>query len=493
MSLSKAVSKEVGFVTSAQDYLLFLEGLPSAKINDLIVSKTGSRAIVQSLEKEKIEAWMLDPERPKPGDTFELTSEGLKLPLRSNLFGRIINPLGVTVDGKAPLPPSGGLTLDLDVVAPGIDGREIITKQFYTGLTVVDTLLPIGRGQRELLFGEARSGKSTFLLDMIVHQKNKNCICIYTAIGRSEIDVKRFGESIEKEGASPFTIVIASTSSDAAPLIAIAPSVGCSVAEYYRDQGKDVLLILDDFATHSKYLREIYLLSGRIPGRESYPADIFFQHSHLVERAGSFNEKYNKGAITLLPVIETDIENFTNLIPTNVMSMTDGHILFSASLRAQGQYPAIEPDRSVTRVGRQTQTFIHKVLSDRIRSLIADYHELERYGRFGSELTAQTQMVIKRGKITEELLKQDPLAYVDPEIQIMMLSLVFSGYFDEKDVEFVRQNKNIIIKTLSENNTFREIRAKIKSVELDPLITDLKNKHSILETACQQSQTSKKS
>jgi len=177
-----------------------------------------------------------------------------------------------------------------------------------------------------------------------------------------------------------------------------------SVAEHYRDQGKDVLLILDDLATHAKYMREISLLAGRIPGRESYPADIFYQHSHLVERAGNFSDKKGKGSITLLPVIETDLESFSSLIPTNVMSMTDGHLLFSASLRAQGQYPAIEIDRSVTRVGRQTQKFIHKVLSDRIRSLLADFHELQRFSRFGTELTGQTQLIIKIYSIVSKVL-----------------------------------------------------------------------------------------
>jgi len=342
----KTGTKEVGFVIQSQDYLLFLEGLPTTKLNDVIVDAQGHRAIITALEEEKIEAWMLDNFHSKPGDSFTVSPEGLRLALQYNLFGRTISPLGLPLDGKPGLPP-GGVEIDLDLVAPGIDSRELITEQFYTGLIAVDTLLPIGKGQRELLYGEPRSGKTPFLLDIIIHQKVFNRICIYCAMGRSEIDIKRFAENLIQNGGSSYTVIIAASSSDSAPLIAIAPAMASSVAEHYRDQGKDVLLILDDLATHAKYMREISLLAGRIPGRESYPADIFYQHSHLVERAGNFSDKKGKGSITLLPVIETDLESFSSLIPTNVMSMTDGHLLFSASLRAQGQYPAIEIDRSI--------------------------------------------------------------------------------------------------------------------------------------------------
>jgi F-type H+-transporting ATPase subunit alpha len=227
-------------------------------------------------------------------------------------------------------------------------------------------------------------------------------------------------------------------------------------------------------------------LAGRIPGRESYPADIFYQHSSIVERAGNFNEHYGNGSITMLPTIETPIENFTALIPTNVMSMTDGHILFSANLRAQGIYPAIEVDRSVTRVGRQTQTFIHKVLSDRVRSLLAEYHELERYGRFGSELSAATQLKIKQGKIVEELLKQEPQTAITPEVQIMYLSLVFTGFFDKRDTEAIRGDKAKILTVLAEQKQYQALAVYIKSKEakLDDLIEKLKGEFKALEEVC---------
>lgn len=465
--------KEVGFVISTQDYLMVLQGLPSARVNDIITTKNHGRAMVTALSKDRVEAVMLDPERPKPGDYLEKAASGIMLPLSMNIFGRAINPLGVPLDGKATLPP-GGEVLDLDIVAPGIDKREKIVRQFYTGITMIDTLLPIGRGQRELILCEPRSGKEQLFLDIIVSQKGKNVICIYAGIGRSDVEIKRLAEDVQTSGAADYTIIIAATSNESAPMIQITPSIASALAEFYRNKGRDVLLILDDLATHAKYSREIGLLAGRVPGRESYPADIFYQHSSIVERAGSFNDQLAGGAITLLPVIETNIENFTNLIPTNVMSMTDGHILMSAALRAQGQYPAIEPDRSVTRVGRQTQTFIHKRIADKVRFLLADYHELERYARFGSELSAETQLKIKRGKMAEELLKQEPLESVPPEVQILLMCLVFVGLFDKMEVDMLRTTKKKLIGILKTQAPYTDITKTVMKDKIEDVEEKLK-------------------
>lgn len=477
--------KEVGFVISAQDYLIYLVGLPKIRVNDLIISQSGGRALVTGLDKERIEALMLDRQRPYPGSQFEIFQKGLSMPLKSKIFGRILSPLGAALDGGGGFPPNDEVPIDLEFIAPGIEARKIISEQLITGCTVVDTLLPIGKGQRELLFGEPRSEKRTFLADVIINQKGRNIICIYVAMGRSEIDISRFVASLAAHDALDYTIILAATSSDAAPLIAISPAVACAISEFFAHQGKDVLLILDDLGIHAKYLREISLLSGRVPGRESYPADIFYAHSHLVERAGNFNEKYGNASITLLPVIETDLENFTNLIPTNVMSMTDGHILFSSSLRSQGYYPAIEPDRSVTRVGHQTQTKIHKILSDAVRSILANYHELERYSRFGAELTAETQLVIKRGIMTTELLKQEPFNPVEPKIQILLLTLLFTSFFLNRDVEFLKKNKQTIATTLAENEVFQKIgKDYLQGDDLPILIKALEQNLPRLEEVC---------
>lgn len=483
--------KEVGFVVSTQDYLVFIEGLPSARVNDIIVTKSGSRALVSAIEKEKIEGLMLDSERPKPGDYFELSEEGLRLPMGTHLMGRAINPIGKPLDGKPGLPPGGDL-IDLDVVAPGIDKREKVTKQFYTGITMIDTLIPVGVGQRELMFGESRAGKSSFLLDIIINQKSENRICVYCAIGRSDIDVKKFSEQIIESGAQDYTIIIAATSSEAAPMISISPLIGCSVAEHFRNQGKSVLLILDDLSTHAKYLREMSLLAGRTPGRESYPADIFYQHSRLVERAGNFNQFEGSGNITMLPVIETDLENFTSLIPTNVMSMTDGHTLFTSALRSQGQYPAIDPDRSVTRVGRQTQTLMHKILSDKVRSLLAEYHELEKFSQFGSELTGDTQRKLKRGKVAEILIRQKERQYIKPTTQIIFLSLLFAGFYDKKEEDVIRVKKDALIEEITNNQAFAQLHETALKAKFDEFVEQTKGSMGVLEPICPTSESSKK-
>lgn len=483
LKIKNLPKNEVGFVVSIQDYLLYLTGLPSVKINDIIVSEHDSRAIVTAFDREKIEALMLDPERPSPGESFKLKTKGLQLPLQAKLLGRALNPLGAPLDGKSTLPPDEA-SLDLDFVAPGVDCREIVSEQLYTGITLLDTLLPIGKGQRELVIGEPRSGKSTFLLDVIANQKKENIICIYTAIGKSEVDIKRFIRNIEMVGAESYTIILGSTATDSAPLISITPTVALSIAERYSLSGHDVLLILDDLGTHAKYLREISLLSRRIPGRESYPGDIFYQHSHLVERAGNFNNKKGGGSITLLPVIETGIENLTNFIPTNLMAMTDGHLLFSASLRTQGYYPAIESSLSVTRVGHQTQKPLHKILADKIRSLLAEYSELERFGHFSSELTTATQLIIQRGLILIELLKQESLERIEPFTQILLLTLSFTPFFIKQDIEFIRKNKKKIITALSENKEFKDL-AEEKDLDLSTLTKQITKHLSILEAACQ--------
>jgi F-type H+/Na+-transporting ATPase subunit alpha len=474
------VKKEIGFIVSAQDYLMRLEGLPSARVNNILVTKNGGRAMVTAIDQNRVEAVMVDPERPKPGEYMEMSGAGITLPMNMNFFGRAINPLGIPLDGKAGLPPDGE-TIDLDIVAPGIDGRSLIKKQFYTGLTIVDTLVPLGRGQRELVLCEPRSGKEQFFLDIIASQKKNNVVCVYAGIGRSEMEVKRFYEEVVATGSDKYTVIVAGTSNESAPVVTITLGVASSLAEHYRDQGRDVLLILDDLATHAKYAREISLLAGRVPGRESYPADIFYQHSSNLERGGSFNEHYNNGAITLLPTVETNIENFTALIPTNVMSITDGHLLFSANLRAQGVYPAIEQDRSVTRVGRQTQMFIHKVLSDRIRSLLAEYHEVERFSKFGAELSPETQLKIRRGKAAEELIRQEQSTTIEPLVQIIYLSLVFTGLFDKMDVEGVRAKKGAILKVLAESTLYLGILGDGKNIKLDELVEKLKGNLQPLE------------
>jgi len=477
--------KEVGLVVATQDYIINLHGLPSARLYDMLVTKNGGRAIVSALSKDTVEALMVDAERAKPGEYLELTGSRLTLPMDVNLFGRAINPLGVPLDGKGALPPRGN-ELDLDAVAPGIDSRAKVKEQFYTGVTIIDTLIPLGEGQRELILCEPRSGRELLFLDIIASKKGKDVICIYAGCGRSEVEIRRFAQEVDRIGADGYTVIVAGTSNSSAPLITIAPSIALSLAEHYRDQGKNIVVIIDDLSTHAKYAREIALLAKNVPGRESYPADIFYQHSTLVERAGKFNEHWQNGTITLLPVIETSVENFTNLIPTNVMSMTDGHLLMVANLHAQGIYPAVEIERSVTRVGKQTQVLIHKILSDKIRSMLAEYQELERFSKFGSELSPETQLKIKRGKAAEELIHQTPLSPIDPGVQILMMTFVFTGVYDKVSLDKLKSKKKELLNVLSAS-PYIDLVKDLKALKFDELVTKLKGMTATIEALWQES------
>lgn len=488
--------QEVGFLTQIQDYLFYVEGLPSARINDLIVSEKGSRALVTGLSKDRVEAMLLDRERPKPGEMFKIGEHGLQLSIDDRLLGRSINPLGEALDGKAPV-SKGTTGVELDVIAHGIDARKVINEQLNTGITVIDTLVPIGKGQRELIFGEPRAGKTSFLLHLIVNQKGKDIVCIYNAVGRDEIDIKRFVKALEENGALDYSVVVAASSSEAAPIVSISPDVALSVAEYFRDKGKDVLIIIDDLGRHAKYVREIALISNRIPGRESYPGDIFYQHAHNLERAGSYNEKAGGGTITFLPVIETDMERFTALIPTNVMASTDGHLLFSAALRAEGHYPAVNSSVSVTRVGAQTQKLTQKIVSDHIKMLLAQYEELRRFSRFGADVSEETQQTIKRGLIAHEMIKQEPLTRIEPIDQIVFLSLVFTKFFDDKNLDFFLKNKDKILTTVQKDpqcvNVKKQINDKIDTMKFDELMSTIEPLLPVFEKVCQQSPNSQKS
>jgi F-type H+-transporting ATPase subunit alpha len=474
--------QEVGYVTRAQDYLMHLEGLPSAKVNDIIIGDQGSIAYVTAIWPDSIEAQILEGVRPRPGDRFTIRPTGLTLPTHVSLFGRIINPIGKAVDGETPFPPGGEL-IDLDTVAPGIHQREHVREQFYTGIILIDTLIPVGKGQRELIFGDARSGKDLYLIDVILNQKDRDIICVYCSIGKSEIEVRRLQDKIRKAGADTYTVILAATSMEAAPMVAIAPLVACSLAEHYAKKGKTVLIIQDDLGTHAKYLREINLLAGRVPGRESYPAGIFYEHSQMVERAGNFLPEYGGGNITMLPVVETDLENMTNLIPTNVMSMTDGHTLFLSSLHAEGKYPAADVAKSVTRVGKQTQMMIHKVLADKSMALLTEYAELERFSRFGSDLAEETKRTLKRGRVMQELISQPMGVFIEASHQILFLGLVFAGYFDDKDIAFVHQKKMDILDFIKKSSSFISLAAKVKDLKFPDLIKTLEELKQEIETA----------
>jgi F-type H+-transporting ATPase subunit alpha len=480
-------TKEVGFVTNAKGYLLSLNGLPSARINDILVDEEDNKAIVVSLKGDNVTALLLNNSLAKSGNKFFLLGKSLGYSIGDHMFGRIVNVFGEPIDGKGSF-PKDNTTLTFERVAPGVSKRQEITEQFETGISVVDVLYPIGKGQRQLLFGPTSSGKTTFIRDIIINQKGKDVICIYAGIGKGAAFMERFAKSIFSKGANEYTILLGALAEEQTSVASIAPTTALFIAEYFQKQGKEVLLVIDDLGAHAKYMREIALLMGQVPGRQSYPGDIFYQHAHLLELAGNFNEEHGGGSITLLPVLETDTENFTDLIPTNLMAMTDGHLFFDPSLRSEGYYPSIAIDRSVTRVGRQTQKSIQKDLSTKIMMLFAEFRKQEEYSRFGTNLSGKTKDTLRNGELILELLKQIPYENLKQDVQIALLSLVFTTFLSKRERPFLQKHKSTIINALLNDSRLEDVRKTLKEpgLKLETFIKEFDTKSNILDSVCRQ-------
>ncbi len=462
------LTQEIGYVVSIRDFLIHLSGFPSIRVNDIVVSESGSRGWINSISPNLVEVLMLDEGKITPKQQFRRTRDRLGLRVGEFLLGRAINPLGVPIDGKGLLSKvQVSEILELEQEAPGIESRQFISKQFLTGITLIDNLIPLGRGQRELILGDAHSGKTGFLLDLIINQKNTGVICIYASIGKPSVAVRNLIDVLRNNKALDYSVIIAASSSEPAPLIFLTPKTAFTVAEYFQRKGRDVLLILDDLGTHAKIYREIALLGNKAPGRESYPGDIFYQHAHLLERAGNFLPEFGGGSITALPVIELSLNDFTTLIPTNLMSMTDGHLLFKASLHSQGQTPAIDISLSVSRVGRQTQDRVSNLLSIKIRQILSEAADLETISRFSSELPPETQLILQRRDQIMELLKQEPLTPTPKPIQNIFLALPFTTFMKGKNHIFLEKNKKSLGQAFLTNPALLSISRSIKNLKTD--------------------------
>ncbi|MDO8452853.1 MAG: F0F1 ATP synthase subunit alpha [bacterium] len=464
--------QEVGFVTAAKDFLIFLDGLPHVKINEIVENEKGTRGWVTSLQEDLAEVLLLDPANPQPGDIFKRTHKTLALDVGDFLLGRAINPLGVAIDGKT-FSSKTANSVPIDTQAPSLQARQFITEQLETGITLLDTLIPVGKGQRELIIGDARAGKTNFLINLIVNQGKKGVTCVYAAIGKPSTDVRHIIDILESSGALKHTCIVAAPSTESAPLIFIAPHTAMTIAEYYQKQGKDVLVILDDLGNHAKIYREISLLGNKTPGREAYPGDMFYQHAHLLERAGKFKKEAGGGSITALPVIELNLNDFTSYIPTNVMSMTDGHLLFKSSIYNQGQRPAVDIPFSVSRVGRQTQPRIVVELADKLRNILAQASELETVSRFSAELPEETQIILHQRAQIMELFKQEG-SFVSREVQTATLALVLTPFLKDKEYSYIVENKKIIAEALEKAPGLKEFTAKVLTFkDLGTLLKEL--------------------
>ena len=486
-------TQEVGYVTSSREFLVHLDGLPTIRINDMVESEVGARGWVNGIAEESVEVLMLDETRITPSQMFKKMPNRMGISVGDFLLGRAINPLGLPIDGKGLLTKGKKeQVLELEQAAPGIEERQFIVQQFLTGITLIDSLIPLGKGQRELVLGDAHSGKTQFLIDSIVNQKGTNVVCIYASIGKPAVAVRNLIDILRSNGALAYTIIIAASSSEPAPLIFLTPKAAMTVAEYFQKKGLDVLLILDDLGSHAKIYREISLLGEKPPGRESYPGDIFYQHAHLLERAGNFlpktlpdGKQMGGGSITALPVIELNMMDFTTLIPTNLMSMTDGHLLFKSSLRSQGQSPAIDISLSVSRVGRQTQGQLSNLISTRIRQVLSQAQDLETISRFSSELSADTQLTLRRRDLILEILKQEPLTAISKPIQLILLSLPFITFMQDKNKAFIQKYKRGLMEAFTGDPKLIPISKAIPKLKSDEeLIKLLEGAGGILAKLC---------
>ena len=421
---------ETGSVIEVGDGIARIYGIKNAMSMELVEFESGVMGVVLNLEENSAGVVIFgDTRLIKEGDKVRTTGNIMQTKVGEELLGRIVDPLANPLDGKGELKSSE--TLPIDKIAPGIVYRQPVKEPLQTGIKAIDSMIPIGRGQRELIIGDRQTGKTAIAVDTIINQKDKNVICIYVAIGQKRSTVARIVDTLEKYGAMEYSIIVSATASDPAPLQYIAPYAGCAMGEYFMGKGEDVLIIYDDLTKQAAAYREMSLLLRRPPGREAFPGDIFYLHSRLLERAAKLSEEMGGGSLTALPIIETQAGDISAYIPTNVISITDGQIFLSADLFYSGVRPAINVGTSVSRVGGNAQIKAMKQVAGTLRLDMAQFRELEAFAQFGSELDPATQAQLTRGRRLVEVLKQPQYRPMTVEEQIVQIFAGTSGYLDD--------------------------------------------------------------
>ena len=427
---SRIEMKENGTVITVGDGIATVYGLRSCMANELLRFEDGSFGVAQNLEEETVSVAILsDKDNIQEGSTVFRTGEALSVPVGENLLGRVVNALGAPIDGKGPVETSE--IRPVEAIAAGIIRRKGVSVPLQTGIKAIDSMIPIGRGQRELIIGDRQTGKTTIAVDTIINQKGTGVLCIYVAIGQKRTSVVQIAQELEKAGAMSYTIIVSATAAESAPLQYIAPYSGCAMAEYFREKGQDVLIIYDDLSKHAVAYRALSLLIRRPPGREAYPGDVLYLHSRLLERAVCIAPEYGGGSITALPIIETQAGDVSAYIPTNVISITDGQIFLETELFHSGIRPAINPGISVSRVGGSAQIKGMKKVAGELKLLYAQYRELQAFAQFGSDLDADTKSRLALGERIVEVLKQKRSAPVEVACQVAIVYAVINGYLNE--------------------------------------------------------------
>lgn len=435
---SQIEMKETGRVILVGDGIARVYGLTNCMANELLEFDDGSAGLAQNLEEDTVSVAVLsDDNNIREGTVVRRTGKVLSVPVGENMLGRVVNALGEPIDGKGPIEYSGFNPIEAE--APGIIERKSVSVPLQTGIKAIDSMIPIGRGQRELIIGDRQTGKTEIAIDTIINQKNTDVICIYVAIGQKNTSVVSLVNTLTKEGAMDYTIVVSASASESAPLQYIAPYSGCAMAEYFRAQGKDVLIVYDDLSKHAVAYRALSLLIRRPPGREAYPGDVFYLHSRLLERAACVAPEYGGGSITALPIIETQAGDVSAYIPTNVISITDGQIFLETELFHSGVMPAINPGISVSRVGGSAQKKSMKKVSGELKLLYSQYRELQSFAQFGSDLDADTKARLALGERIVEVLKQKRNSPVSVGCQVAIIYAVTKGWLDSVPVADVHK------------------------------------------------------
>jgi len=433
---SKIEAAETGTVILVGDGIAKAHGLKSCMASELLEFEDGSFGMAQNLEEESVSIAVLSEENDiREGAAVKRTGRVVSVPVGEALLGRVVDALGVPIDGKGPV--SCKEYRPIEAPAPGIIQRKSVSVPLQTGIKAIDSMIPIGRGQRELIIGDRQTGKTAIAVDTIINQRDQNMICIYVAIGQKNTSVAQLNEQLIRAGAMDYTIIVSASAAQSAPLQYIAPYAGCAMAEYFREQGKDVLIVYDDLSKHAVAYRALSLLIRRPPGREAYPGDVFYLHSRLLERAACVAPEYGGGSITALPIIETQAGDVSAYIPTNVISITDGQIFLETELFHSGVMPAINPGISVSRVGGSAQLKPMKKVSGELKLLYSQYRELQAFAQFGSDLDADTKSRLALGERIVEVLKQNRNAPVPVACQVAIIYAVIHGYLNDIRVDQV--------------------------------------------------------
>jgi F-type H+/Na+-transporting ATPase subunit alpha len=428
---------EVGAVVSVGDGIARVQGVDKTMAGEMLEFSNGLYGIALNLEEDSVGTVLLgQSEDLKEGDQVKRTGRIMSVPVGDEMLGRVVNALGQPVDGKGPVATTRFAPIER--LAPGVTDRQPVKEPLQTGLKAIDAMIPIGRGQRELIIGDRQTGKTAVAIDAIINQKGKDVICIYNAVGQKQSTIAQVVRTLEENGAMEYSIVVAASASEPSPLLYISPYSACAIGEFFRDSGRHALCVYDDLSKHAQAYREISLLLRRPPGREAYPGDVFYLHSRLLERAAKLKKELGGGSLTALPIIETQAGDLSAYIPTNVISITDGQLFLESDLFNQGVRPAINVGNSVSRVGGSAQVKAMRQVAGTLRLDLAQYRELAAFAQFGSDLDKATQAQLNRGQRLVEILKQPQYAPLPVEKQVLLIFAAINGYFDAVEVSAIR-------------------------------------------------------